>query len=205
MFGRLLLLFLIVPVVEVTLLITLGERMGFGATFALVVASALLGSWLARREGVAAWRRVQSKLAEGGLPGPELVDGLVVLISATLLIAPGFLTDAAGLLGLFPPTRALARRALVRRFERGIALGHGPRRDARHVVRHVAVLGAGARRRGRRGASTTGGRGRRCARRICNRTRTVARVLSPVPPCRPRPTRFAPRTRPAAALLRASR
>ncbi len=123
MFGRLLLLFLIVPVVEVTLLITLGERMGFAATFAFVVGSALLGSWLARREGMAAWRRVQAKLAEGGLPGPELVDGLVVLISATLLIAPGFLTDAAGLLGLFPPTRALARRALLRRFERGLTSG----------------------------------------------------------------------------------
>lgn len=123
MSGRLLLLFLVVPVVEVSLLITLGERMGFGATFALVVGSALLGSWLARREGLAAWRRVQARLAEGGLPGPEIVDGLVVLISGTLLIAPGFLTDAAGLLGLFPPTRALARRALVRRFERGLASG----------------------------------------------------------------------------------
>lgn len=121
--GRLLLLFLIVPVAEVWLLVTLGERMGFGATLALVVGSAVLGSWLARREGVAAWRRVQARLAEGALPGPEVVDGLVVLISATLLIAPGFLTDAAGLLGLFPPTRALARRALVRRFERGLASG----------------------------------------------------------------------------------
>ncbi len=118
-----LLLFLIVPVVEVTLLITLGERMGFGATFALVVASALVGSWLARREGIAAWRRVQARLAQGAPPGPELVDGLVVLLAALLLVVPGVLTDVAGLLGLFPPTRALARRALVRRFERGIAAG----------------------------------------------------------------------------------
>ncbi len=121
--GRLLLLVLLVPVAEVWLLVTIGERIGFGATLALVVGSAVLGVWLARREGVAAWRRVQARLAAGALPGPELVDGLVVLLAAALLVAPGVLTDAAGLLGLFPPTRALARRALVRRFERGIASG----------------------------------------------------------------------------------
>lgn len=123
MFGRLLVLFLIVPVVEVTLLITAGERLGFGATFGLVVASALLGSWLARREGVAAWRRVQERMARGEMPGTELVDGLIVLVAATLLVTPGFLTDVAGLLGLFPPTRAVARRALARSLERRVAAG----------------------------------------------------------------------------------
>ncbi len=111
------------PLVDAALLVTIGGRIGFVPTVVLVLASALLGSWLARREGLAAWRRVQERLASGGMPGPELVDGLVVLVSATLLIAPGFVTDAVGLLGLFPPTRALARRALVRRFERGVASG----------------------------------------------------------------------------------
>ena len=123
MFGRLLVLFLVVPVVEVALLVTLGERIGFGATVALVIGSALLGAWLARREGAAAIRRVQERLASGAMPGPELVDGLIVLVSATLLVAPGFLTDAAGLLGLFPPTRRLARRALTRGLERRVAGG----------------------------------------------------------------------------------
>lgn len=123
MFGRLLLLFLIVPLLDATLLVTIGGRIGFGPTVALVLASALLGSWLARREGVAAWRRVHVRLAAGAAPGPELIDGVIVLVSATLLIAPGFVTDAVGLLGLFPPTRALARGLLLRRFERGIASG----------------------------------------------------------------------------------
>ena len=123
MLGRLLVLFLVVPVAETLLLVTVGERLGFGPTLGLVVLSALLGSVLARREGVAAWRRVQERLARGGMPGPELVDGLIVLVSATLLVTPGFLTDAAGLLGLFPPTRALARRRLVRAFERRVASG----------------------------------------------------------------------------------
>ncbi|HEX9950536.1 MAG TPA: FxsA family protein [Rubricoccaceae bacterium] len=123
MSGRLLLLFLVVPAVEVALLGTVGARLGFGPTFALVVLSAVVGSWLARREGLAAWGRVQARLAAGGVPGPELVDGLVVLVSATLLVAPGFLTDLVGMVGLFPPTRALVRRALVRRFERGASRG----------------------------------------------------------------------------------
>lgn len=123
MSGRVLLLLLSVPLAEVTLLVTLGERLGFGVPFLLVVGSALVGTWLARREGVAAWRRAQARLAQGAPPGPELVDGLVVLLSAVLLIVPGLLTDAAALLGLFPPTRALARRALVRRFDRGVAAG----------------------------------------------------------------------------------
>ena len=118
-----LLLFLVVPAVEVALLGSVGARLGFWATFGLVVAAAVVGSWLARREGLAVWQRVQARLAAGGVPGPELIDGLIVLVSATLLVAPGFLTDLVGLAGLFPPTRALIRRALVRRFERGLQSG----------------------------------------------------------------------------------
>ena len=133
MSGRLLLLFLIVPAVEIALLVTVGDRVGFWPTLGLVVGAALAGSWLARREGRGAWRRIQTALAEGRAPAPEIVDGLVVLVAATLLVAPGFLPDAVGLLGLFPPTRALARRALVRGFARRVADGR---------IR-VAVPGAG--------------------------------------------------------------
>ncbi|WP_420456988.1 FxsA family protein [Rubrivirga sp.] len=123
MFGRLLLLFLIVPVADLALLVGVGGRIGLGPTLAIVVLTAVVGSWLARREGTAAWRRVQAKLATGGVPGPELVDGVVILVSGTLLLTPGFLTDVVGLLGLFPPTRALARRALRARFEQAVTRG----------------------------------------------------------------------------------
>ncbi len=123
MFGRLFLLFLVVPIVDLALLVSVGGRIGLGPTVAVVVLTAVLGSWLARREGTAAWRRVQTKLATGGVPGPELVDGVVILISGTLLLTPGFLTDLVGLLGLFPPTRALARRALRSRFEQAVTRG----------------------------------------------------------------------------------
>ena len=123
MFGRLLLLFLLVPILDLALLVSVGDQIGLGPTLAIVVVTAVVGSWLARREGVAAWRRVQSKMMTGGIPGPELIDGLLILVSGTLLLTPGFLTDIAGILGLFPPTRALARRALKGRFERSVASG----------------------------------------------------------------------------------
>ncbi|MDT0632473.1 FxsA family protein [Rubrivirga sp. S365] len=123
MFGRLFLLFLVVPILDLALLIAVGGRIGFWPTFGIAVASALLGSWLARREGVAAWQRVQRKMTAGGVPGPELIDGLLILIAGTLLITPGFLTDLVGLLGLFPPTRAVLRRTLRRRFEAAVQQG----------------------------------------------------------------------------------
>ncbi len=123
MFGRLLLLFLVVPLLDLALLVTVGERIGLLPTVGIVVLTAVVGSWLARREGTAAWRRVQQKLATGGVPGPELIDGVVILMAGTLLLTPGFLTDVVGLLGLFPPTRALARRGLKSRFERAVQRG----------------------------------------------------------------------------------
>jgi UPF0716 protein FxsA len=121
--GRLFLLFVAVPLADLTLLVWAGERIGFWTTVLLVVITAAVGSWLARREGTAAWRRVQSKLSSGGLPGPELMDGLIILVAGVLLLTPGFLTDVVGILGLLPPSRALARKALSARFQRAVKEG----------------------------------------------------------------------------------
>ena len=131
MFGRLFLLFLVVPLVDLALLVALGDRIGLGTTVAIVVLTALMGSWLAKREGVAAWRRVQTKMSAGAVPGPELLDGLVILVAGTLLLTPGFLTDAVGLLGLVPVTRKVARGWIKTRVERAVLEGrlrvvHGP-------------------------------------------------------------------------------
>ena len=123
MFGRLFLLFVVVPVVDLALLVAVGDRLGFWPTVGVVVLTALVGSWLARREGVAAWRRVQSRMATGGVPGPELVDGLVILVAGTLLLTPGFITDVVGLLGLFPPSRAVIRGVVRTRFEAAVQRG----------------------------------------------------------------------------------
>ena len=121
--GRLFLLFVAVPLADLTLLVWVGERLGFWPTVATVVLTAAVGSWLARREGTAAWRRVRGKLGAGGLPGPELTDGLIILVAGVLLLTPGFITDVVGILGLLPPTRALGRRALAERFRRAVESG----------------------------------------------------------------------------------
>jgi len=123
LFGRLLALFLIVPLVDLLLLVWVGGRVGFWPTLGLVVATALAGSWLAKREGLSALARFQARLASGQLPGRELTDGLIVLVAGALLLAPGVLTDVAGLLGLLPPTRAWIRRRLEARMRRAVASG----------------------------------------------------------------------------------
>lgn len=117
LFGRLLLLFTLVPIVDLALLVWIGRHVGFWPTVGLIVATALLGSFLARREGLSALARFRARLASGAMPGSELTDGLIILVAGVLLLTPGVLTDVAGLLGLFPPTRALIKRALTKRFQ----------------------------------------------------------------------------------------
>ena len=108
---------------DLVVLVWAGERMGFWPTVALILLTAAVGSWLAKREGLSAWQKVQRKLATGGLPGPELIDGLVILVAGALLLTPGFLTDVIGLLGLIPATRAVLRQAIRSRFKHGIESG----------------------------------------------------------------------------------
>ena len=123
MLGRLVLLFLITPVVELALLIQIGERIGFWPTMAIIVATGLAGSFLARREGFSVWKRFNQRLAEGGLPGEELVDGMIILVAGALLITPGVLTDVFGFIGLLPFTRAPVRRFLIKRLKKRVEDG----------------------------------------------------------------------------------
>jgi len=123
LFGRLLLLFTIVPVVELVLLVWMGGRVGFWPTVGLIVVTAFAGAWLAKREGLSVWARFQRRLASGGLPGRELTDGLIILVSGALLLTPGVLTDVVGMLGLLPPSRAAIRAYLSGRMQRAVAGG----------------------------------------------------------------------------------
>lgn len=123
MLARLLLLFLIAPVVELALLIKLGDIIGFWPTMGIIVLTAITGSFLARREGLAVWRKLNERLSAGALPGKELVDGVIILIAGALLITPGVLSDLTGILGMLPPTRALIRKEVMRRIERSMAQG----------------------------------------------------------------------------------
>jgi len=117
MLGRLLLLFLITPAVELGLLIQVDQLIGFGPTIGLIIATGVVGSYLARREGLSAWRRLNDRLSAGELPGKELADGVIILVAGALLITPGVLTDVIGFLGLISPSRALIRKALMKRLQ----------------------------------------------------------------------------------------
>jgi UPF0716 protein FxsA len=111
--GRLFLLFLIVPLVELYLLIKVGEVIGAPATIGLVIATAFLGAALARREGLRTFVAIQQTVAAGRLPTDDLIEGVMILFAGLVLLTPGFLTDAIGFFVLIPPTRRWLRRYLV--------------------------------------------------------------------------------------------
>jgi UPF0716 protein FxsA len=116
MLFPLVLLFIAVPIVEIYVIIQVGEAIGALWTIALLVADSILGSVLMRTQGRAAWRRCNETVAGGRIPAREVLDGVLVIFGGALLLTPGFVTDIFGLALLLPPTRAVIRRLLVRRF-----------------------------------------------------------------------------------------
>ncbi len=123
MFKKLLTLFILVPAAELLLLIQIGRWMGFWPTALLVIGTGVVGSYLARREGLQTLQRIQAALGRGELPGNELMDGAILLVSGAFLLTPGILTDLAGLLGLLPFTRAYLRGYLQKRLKKAVASG----------------------------------------------------------------------------------
>jgi len=120
MFFRILSLFIVIPLVELYLLLRVGSLIGTGPTVGIVIVTGIAGGLMARRQGFAVWRRIQENLNRGALPTEPLVDGLFVLAGGLLLLTPGLLTDAVGFLALLPPTRAVLKRWIQRRFQRHI-------------------------------------------------------------------------------------
>jgi UPF0716 protein FxsA len=121
--GWLLLLFIVVPVVELALLIQLGRLVGTLATLALIVFTGALGAWLARRQGLGVLRTVRGEMADGRVPAGPLVDGALILVAGAVLMTPGVLTDAFGFFLLVPAGRRLLKAYLKRRFEHAVERG----------------------------------------------------------------------------------
>jgi UPF0716 protein FxsA len=122
-------LFVVVPIAELAVLITVGRVIGAGWTILLVIFVSVVGAWLARREGMIAWRRFQGALIEGRVPTTEVADGAMILMAGALMVTPGFISDVVAIGLLIPPIRALARRslvqALVKRSLRQAGIGGG--------------------------------------------------------------------------------
>lgn len=105
MFRVLFLLFIIVPIIEITVLMQVGELIGAWPTVAIVILSAWLGAKYVRQQGIATLQSVQTKMAQGELPSSEIVTGVMLLVAGVLLVTPGFVTDIFGLLLLVPAVR----------------------------------------------------------------------------------------------------
>ncbi len=111
----LVLLFIVVPIAELYVIIEVGQAIGVLPTIAILLVDSLVGSWLLRQQGRAAWRRFNAALQARRAPATETVDGALILFGGALLLTPGFLTDLLGLALLLPPSRAAVRRVLTRR------------------------------------------------------------------------------------------
>ncbi len=120
MLAKLFAVFLIVPIIELVLLLTIGAQIGIWATLGIIIATALLGASLAQQEGLKTWWRFQEKLSSGTFPNEELLDGLMILVAGAVLLTPGFLTDAIGFILLIPGSRRAVKGWLRRKFSQYI-------------------------------------------------------------------------------------
>jgi len=139
--GPLLVLALVVvPLVEVYVLVQVGQQLGALPTVGLLLVMSLLGAYLLRREGAKTWRAFRTGLTSGRVPAREVADGALVVFGGALLLTPGFATDLFGLACVLPPSRAVLRRILMRSVTRRLGAEIGvprrptagpPRRDGR--------------------------------------------------------------------------
>lgn len=129
MFFLVVLLLIVAPLVELYVIIQVGQAIGGWNTIGLLILMGLVGGWLLRQQGLSVLRRIQSSFQSGQSPEKELVDGLLILVAGALMLAPGFVGDVIGFLLLIPPTRAIVRAPLMKRFRAGrggILAGNGP-------------------------------------------------------------------------------
>jgi UPF0716 protein FxsA len=106
--------FIITPILEIYVIIQVGQVIGAWWTILLLIADSVFGSWLIKREGRRAWRALTTAIESGRMPATELADGALILVGGTLMLSPGFVTDAVGILLILPFTRPFARAALTR-------------------------------------------------------------------------------------------
>lgn len=115
MLALIALAFVVVPLVELYVIVQVGQAIGVLNTLGLMLVVSVVGAWLARHEGLWVLTRIREQVEQGRVPARELVDGALVLAGGLLLLTPGFVSDGVGVLLIFPPTRAVARAFLARR------------------------------------------------------------------------------------------
>jgi UPF0716 protein FxsA len=110
--GLLVAAFILVPLVEIYVIIQIGQVIGAWWTILLLIADSVFGSWLVKREGGRAWQALRVALQEGRMPHKELADGILILVGGLLMLTPGFVLDIVGAICILPFTRPVGRRFL---------------------------------------------------------------------------------------------
>lgn len=131
-FGVFLVLFVVIPTLELWSILKVGQAIGAPETLLALIVLSTIGAWLCKQQGLTVLRRIQDALDTGRLPTRELQDGAMILVAGALLLTPGFLGDVVGILLLLPPVRAALRPLLARFLRRRIQ------------VATIAGAGAGA-------------------------------------------------------------
>jgi UPF0716 protein FxsA len=120
----LLLLIIIVPAAEIGFLLVSGQIIGVWPTIALIILTGIIGSYLAKKQGLATFYQLQRQLQTGQLPGDALLDGVCILVGGTFLLTPGFLSDILGFTLLFPTTRIFFKKLIKKWFQNRIRKGN---------------------------------------------------------------------------------
>ena len=113
---------IVVGIVEITVMIQIGQLIGVVNTIGLLLLVSLIGAWIVKRQGLGVVARIREQRMAGRLPAAAVFDGALILVAGVLLVIPGFVTDALGLLLLIPPIRAVARRFASRRVMREVEM-----------------------------------------------------------------------------------
>ena len=120
MFGRMLFLFVFLPMVELYLLIMLGSRIGAMPTIGLIVITGIIGATLARQQGLSVLSKIQREMASGKPPTHELIEGALIVVGGIVLLTPGIVTDIFGFSLLVPSLRKIVCRSLTRAFSKKV-------------------------------------------------------------------------------------
>lgn len=118
MLFKLFLLFVVLPLVELTLLLLLADFTDWWVTLLIVIATGLLGAWLSQRQGWKTWVRIRQELVQGRMPADAVFDGVLILAAGLMLLTPGMLTDLAGISLLIPICRRFYKARLIAWFKR---------------------------------------------------------------------------------------
>ena len=113
-FTKLLMLFIIVPIVELYILIEVGKKIGSLTTIGIIILTGILGAYLVKSQGFMILRKIQNDLNEGILPGNSLIQGAIILAGGILLLTPGFITDIIGFIFLIPASRRIVKKYLLK-------------------------------------------------------------------------------------------